>query len=125
MVGDPDIWKQALLTWTALQEELQSSQQRGHKRRREEDEQEGLTVADESTHTLTSSTHLLKKTNEMDKESRQHTPSFRVSCRCSGVIARSYTSQVCVCMQFEYFSKYSGICSVCVVQFNSKKLNLI
>ncbi|XP_077095649.1 U6 snRNA (guanine-N(2))-methyltransferase THUMPD2 isoform X3 [Siphateles boraxobius] len=93
VVGDPDIWKQALLTWTALQKELQSSQQRGYKRRREEDEEERLTVADESTHTLTSSTHLLNKTSEMDKESYQHTPSFRVSCRCSGVIARSYTAQ--------------------------------
>ncbi|ROJ78871.1 THUMP domain-containing protein 2 [Anabarilius grahami] len=83
VVGDPDIWKQTLLTWTALQEELQCSQQRGHKRRREDDEEESLTVADESTHTLTSSTHLL----------HEQTPSFRVSCRCSGVIARSYTSQ--------------------------------
>lgn len=87
VVGDPDIWKQTLLTWTALQEELQCSQQRGLKRRREEDEEESLTVAYESTHTLTSSTHLL----------HEQTPSFRVSCRCSGVIARSYTSQVCVC----------------------------
>ncbi|XP_067223823.1 THUMP domain-containing protein 2 [Chanodichthys erythropterus] len=96
VVGDPDIWKQTLLTWTALQEELQGSQQRGHKRRREEeeeDEEESLTVADESTHTLTSSTHLLKRQNETNKESREQTPSFRVSCRCSGVIARSYTSQ--------------------------------
>lgn len=96
VVGDPDIWKQTFLTWTALQEELQSSQKRGYKRRREEDEEERLT-ADESTHTLTSSTHLLQKTSEMDKESRHHTPSFRVSCRCSGAIARSYTAQVCVC----------------------------
>ncbi|XP_056120310.1 THUMP domain-containing protein 2 [Rhinichthys klamathensis goyatoka] len=93
VVGDPDIWKQTLLTWTALQEELHSSQQRGNKRRREEDEEERLIVADESTHTLTSSTHLFKKTSEMDKESHQHTSSFRVSCRCSGVIARSYTAQ--------------------------------
>lgn len=92
VVGDPDIWKQTFLTWTALQEELQSSQKRGYKRRREEDEEERLT-ADESTHTLTSSTHLLQKTSEMDKESRHHTPSFRVSCRCSGAIARSYTAQ--------------------------------
>lgn len=109
-MGDLDIWKQTLLTWTALQEELQCSQQRGHKRRREEDEEESLTVADESTHTLTSSTDLLKRQNEINKESHEQTPSFRVSCRCSGVIARSYTSQVCV--QFLYFSKYSGLCSV-------------
>lgn len=104
VVGDPDIWKQTLLTWTTLQEELQGSQQRGHKRRREEeDEEESLTVADESTHTLTSSTHLLKRQNETNKESREQTPSFRVSCRCSGVIARSYTSQVCVCAIFILF----------------------
>uniref|UniRef100_A0A8C1I1K4 THUMP domain containing 2 n=1 Tax=Cyprinus carpio carpio TaxID=630221 RepID=A0A8C1I1K4_CYPCA len=64
VVGDPDIWRQTFLTWTALQQELQCSQQRGQKRKRE-DEEESL-----------------------------HTPSFRVSCRCSGVIARSYTSQV-------------------------------
>jgi len=102
VVGDPDLWKQTLLTWTGLQEELHYSQQRGYKRRREEDEEERLTIADESTHTLTLSTHLFKKTSEMYKESHQHTPSFRVSCRCSGVIARSYTAQVCmcVCMQF-------------------------
>ncbi|XP_016319077.1 THUMP domain-containing protein 2 isoform X1 [Sinocyclocheilus anshuiensis] len=63
VVGDPDIWRQTFLTWTALQQELQCSQQHGQKRKRE-DEEESL-----------------------------HTPSFRVSCRCSGVIARSYTSQ--------------------------------
>ncbi|KAK2878796.1 hypothetical protein Q8A67_019587 [Cirrhinus molitorella] len=61
VVGDPDIWKQTFQTWTALQQELQ---QRGQKRKREEDEDNDL-----------------------------HTPSFRVSCRCSGVIAHSYTSQ--------------------------------
>lgn len=122
MVGDPDIWKQAFLTWTALQEELQSSQQRGHKRRREEDEEESLTVADESTHTLTSSTHLLKKTNEMDKESRQHTPSFRVSCRCSGVIARSYTSQVCVYAILIFFKiQWHVFCMCSAVQLKKSK----
>uniref|UniRef100_A0A8C1XLB9 Uncharacterized protein n=1 Tax=Cyprinus carpio TaxID=7962 RepID=A0A8C1XLB9_CYPCA len=46
-------------------QELQCIQQRGQKRKREEDEEDSL-----------------------------HTPSFRVSCRCSGVIARSHTSQV-------------------------------
>ncbi|KAL1257837.1 hypothetical protein QQF64_011081 [Cirrhinus molitorella] len=61
VVGDPDIWKQSFQTWTAIQQELQ---QRGQKRKREEDEDNDL-----------------------------HTPSFRVSCRCSGVIAHSYTSQ--------------------------------
>ncbi|XP_043118275.1 THUMP domain-containing protein 2 [Puntigrus tetrazona] len=63
VVGDPDIWRQSFLTWKALQQELQCSQERGQKRKRE-DEEESL-----------------------------YTPSFRVSCRCSGVIARFYTSQ--------------------------------
>ncbi|XP_067310689.1 THUMP domain-containing protein 2 [Pseudorasbora parva] len=96
VVGAPEIWKQTLLIWKDLQEELQCSQQRGHKRRRKdedvEEEEESLTVADESTHSLTSSSHLTKRQHEVDK-SCQHTPSFRVCCRCSGVIARSYTSQ--------------------------------
>ncbi|XP_073683542.1 THUMP domain-containing protein 2-like [Garra rufa] len=61
VLGAPDIWKQKFQTWTALQQELE---QRGQKRKREEEEEDGL-----------------------------HTPSFRVSCRCNGVIARSYTSQ--------------------------------
>ncbi|RXN29792.1 mitogen-activated kinase kinase kinase kinase 3 isoform X3 [Labeo rohita] len=63
VVGDPDIWRQTFLTWTSLQQELQCCQQRGQKRKRE------------------------------DEEDSLHAPSFRVSCRCSGVIARSYTSQ--------------------------------
>ncbi|XP_050988624.1 THUMP domain-containing protein 2 [Labeo rohita] len=63
VVGDPDIWRQTFLTWTSLQQELQCCQERGQKRKRE------------------------------DEEDSLHAPSFRVSCRCSGVIARSYTSQ--------------------------------
>lgn len=88
IVGDVDTWKQNLLTWTALQDELQDRQQRGQKRKREEDEH--VHVEPTSTNSLTFNTQLGKDP-----------PSFRVSCRCSGVIARSYTSQVFV--HFMYF----------------------
>lgn len=95
-MGDPDIWKQTLLSWMALQEELECRRHQGHKRKREEDEEEeeSVTGADGSTHTVSSSTHLIERQKEVGKDSRQHTPSFRVSCRCSGVIARSNNSQV-------------------------------
>ncbi|XP_051578700.1 THUMP domain-containing protein 2 isoform X1 [Myxocyprinus asiaticus] len=86
IVGDPDIWRQTFLTWRALQTELQYNQQRGQKRKRKED-------GEESLDTLSSSRHL-DGHNEMGKELDQHPKSFRVSCRCSGVIARSYTTQI-------------------------------
>ncbi|KAF5904196.1 mitogen-activated protein kinase kinase kinase kinase 3 isoform X2, partial [Clarias magur] len=64
IVGNPDLWSSALSTWLSLQVELNCSGGRGQKRKREEEEEESL----------------------------KH-PSFRVSCRCSGAIARSYNSQ--------------------------------
>ncbi|XP_053365246.1 THUMP domain-containing protein 2 isoform X3 [Clarias gariepinus] len=63
IVGNPDLWSRTLSTWFSLQAELNCSEGRGQKRKREEEE-----------------------------ESVKH-PSFRVSCRCSGAIARSYNSQ--------------------------------
>nr|XP_021328844.1 THUMP domain-containing protein 2 isoform X2 [Danio rerio] len=93
VVGDPDIWKQTLLSWTAFQEELECRRDQGHKRKREEDEEESVTEADGSTHTVSSNTHLLEKQKEVGKESHLQTLSFRVSCRCSGVIARSDNPQ--------------------------------
>ncbi|KAB5561964.1 hypothetical protein PHYPO_G00012520 [Pangasianodon hypophthalmus] len=63
IVGNPDVWSGALSTWSSLQAELNSSGGRGQKRKREEEE-ESL-----------------------------NRPTFRVSCRCSGAIARSYNSQ--------------------------------
>ncbi|XP_057200244.1 THUMP domain-containing protein 2 [Triplophysa rosa] len=80
IVGDADTWKRNVLTWTTLQGELQDRHQRGQKRQREEDEI--LNVDATSTNSLNSNIHLGKDP-----------PSFRVSCRCSGIIARSYTSQ--------------------------------
>ncbi|KAF4084431.1 hypothetical protein AMELA_G00128590 [Ameiurus melas] len=63
IVGSPDVWSGALSTWSSLRAELSRSGGRGQKRKREEEE-------DGSKH-----------------------PTFRVSCRCSGAIARSYNSQ--------------------------------
>ncbi|XP_053538828.1 THUMP domain-containing protein 2 [Ictalurus punctatus] len=63
IVGSPDVWNGALSTWSSLQAELNGSGGRGQKRKREEEE-DGL-----------------------------KRPTFRVSCRCSGAIARSYNSQ--------------------------------
>ncbi|XP_060789343.1 THUMP domain-containing protein 2 [Neoarius graeffei] len=62
IVGNPDVWRGTLSTWSRLQAELSGSGGRGQKRKREEEES-------------------LKS------------PTFRVSCRCSGAIARSYNSQ--------------------------------
>ncbi|XP_047677926.1 THUMP domain-containing protein 2 isoform X2 [Tachysurus fulvidraco] len=64
IVGNPEEWSGTVSTWTLLQAELNGSGGRGQKRKREEEE-----------------------------ESLNH-PTFRVSCRCSGIIARSYNSQV-------------------------------
>ncbi|XP_026999517.2 THUMP domain-containing protein 2 isoform X1 [Tachysurus fulvidraco] len=63
IVGNPEEWSGTVSTWTLLQAELNGSGGRGQKRKREEEE-----------------------------ESLNH-PTFRVSCRCSGIIARSYNSQ--------------------------------
>ncbi|XP_056332978.1 THUMP domain-containing protein 2 [Danio aesculapii] len=95
VVGDPDIWKQTLLSWTALQEELDCRRHQGHKRKREEDEEEeeSVTEADGSTQTVSSSIHLDERQKDVGTDSHQHITSFRVSCRCSGVIARSNNSQ--------------------------------
>lgn len=81
IVGDADTWKQNILTWTTLQGELQDKQQHGQKRKRDDDD--SLNVDATSTNPLSSNIQFGKDQ-----------PSFRVSCRCSGVIARSYTSQV-------------------------------
>lgn len=91
VVGDADMWKQNVLTWTTLQGELQDRQQRGQKRKREEDEI--LNVDAASTNSMNSIQLVMDP------------PSFRVSCRCSGIIARSYTSQVCV-WAFNVFLKW-------------------
>ncbi|GAA6099487.1 THUMP domain-containing protein 2 isoform X1 [Tachysurus ichikawai] len=63
IVGNPEEWSGTVSTWTLLQAELNGSGGRGQKRKREEEE-ESL-----------------------------NRPTFRVSCRCSGIIARSYNSQ--------------------------------
>ncbi|XP_055028019.2 THUMP domain-containing protein 2 isoform X1 [Misgurnus anguillicaudatus] len=86
IVGDANIWKQSLLLWKALQTELQDRQQHGQKRKREREEDDSLNAVANSTHSLSSNTQLGKELN-------QQSISFRVSCRCSGVIARCYTSQ--------------------------------
>ncbi|KAF7704776.1 THUMP domain-containing protein 2 isoform X1 [Silurus meridionalis] len=63
IVGNPDLWSAVMSSWSSLQAELNECPGRGQKRRRDE-----------------------------DKESL-NPPTFRVSCRCSGVNARSYNSQ--------------------------------
>ncbi|XP_065101155.2 THUMP domain-containing protein 2 isoform X2 [Paramisgurnus dabryanus] len=89
IVGDANIWKQSLLMWKALQTELQDGQQHGQKRKREEDD---------SLNAVASSMHSLSSNTQLGKELNQHSITFRVSCRCSGVIARSYTSQRLSCI---------------------------
>uniref|UniRef100_A0A8B9L571 THUMP domain containing 2 n=1 Tax=Astyanax mexicanus TaxID=7994 RepID=A0A8B9L571_ASTMX len=70
IVGNRDVWSHTLSTWTSLQAELNGPQGRGQKRKRDEGEKE-----------------------ENSSESGQSRPTFRVSCRCSGAIARCYNSQ--------------------------------
>lgn len=77
IVGNPDVWDCTLSTWAALQSELGAPSGRGKKRKREEAERE------EETNTI----------READRGAGQNQPTFRVSCRCSGVIARQFNSQ--------------------------------
>uniref|UniRef100_A0A8B9KZR0 THUMP domain containing 2 n=1 Tax=Astyanax mexicanus TaxID=7994 RepID=A0A8B9KZR0_ASTMX len=54
---------------------------------------------------------------ENSSESGQSRPTFRVSCRCSGAIARCYNSQVCVTIQINlhiYFTNLSRIIGVAI-----------
>ncbi|TRY94089.1 hypothetical protein DNTS_027318 [Danionella cerebrum] len=88
VMGDPETWKQTFSTWTGLQKELNSQK----KRKREEEE--SVIVDDVLTKPFSSNTHVEMRDCEIGKESQHRSPSFRVSCRCSGVIARSYSSQV-------------------------------
>ncbi|KAI4887174.1 hypothetical protein NFI96_021283 [Prochilodus magdalenae] len=83
IVGNPDIWSQALSTWAALQAELNDSQGRGQKRKREEEEDK-----DEDNERKES----MEEKGESWGSSLKH-PTFRVSCRCSGAVARCCNSQ--------------------------------
>uniref|UniRef100_A0A3B4EC68 Ribosomal RNA large subunit methyltransferase K/L-like methyltransferase domain-containing protein n=1 Tax=Pygocentrus nattereri TaxID=42514 RepID=A0A3B4EC68_PYGNA len=80
IVGNPDVWRQALSTWAALQAELNGSHGRGQKRKREEEEDD---------------VNGIKESVESEDACGlgQNRPTFRVSCRCSGAIARCCNSQ--------------------------------
>ncbi|XP_072546162.1 THUMP domain-containing protein 2 isoform X2 [Salminus brasiliensis] len=78
IVGSPDVWSHALSTWAALQAELDSTLGRGQKRKREEQEEEEVKE---------------ERRSETGSVSSLTRPTFRVSCRCSGAIARCYNSQ--------------------------------
>ncbi|XP_036450057.1 THUMP domain-containing protein 2 [Colossoma macropomum] len=82
IVGNPDVWSQALSTWAALRAGLNSSWGRGQKRKREEEEGKNEENG---------------RKESVEKEDScglgQNRPTFRVSCRCSGAVARCCNSQ--------------------------------
>ncbi|XP_066538360.1 THUMP domain-containing protein 2 [Hoplias malabaricus] len=81
IVGSPDVWSHALCTWSAFQAELKVSEGRGQKRKRDEEEKEEENRRNE-----------IVESGQLGGLCQDH-PTFRVSCRCSGAIARYYNSQ--------------------------------
>ncbi|XP_028845482.1 THUMP domain-containing protein 2 [Denticeps clupeoides] len=76
VLADPDMWTNALRTWSQLKAELEDAKGQGQKRKREEGEKCGKT-GEESARA----------------PSGLEPPTFRVSCRCSGAVARRLGSQ--------------------------------
>ena len=88
IVGDPEVWEGALCTWSRLKTRLTGIKMT-RKRKREEEE-----------HTEAQGGHSLDTQSDasgLQTDSEQQKPTFRVSCRSSGALARRFSPQVCLC----------------------------
>ncbi|XP_012675340.2 THUMP domain-containing protein 2 [Clupea harengus] len=84
IVGDPEVWEGALCTWSRLKTRLTGIKMT-RKRKREEEE-----------HTEAQGGHsrdIQSDTSGLQTDSEQQKPTFRVSCRSSGALARRFSPQ--------------------------------
>ncbi|XP_035388512.1 THUMP domain-containing protein 2 isoform X1 [Electrophorus electricus] len=103
IVGDPDNWRHALFTWNLLQVEIRHAQARSLKRKRDVEEDKGEGGVSCAAGSERAHTHLGTPEGTHDAPAHRHqgggnvpaqaAPTFRISCRCSGAVARHYSSQ--------------------------------
>ncbi|KAG5266600.1 hypothetical protein AALO_G00233940 [Alosa alosa] len=90
IVGDSEVWKGALCTWSRLRARL-TDVKTTRKRKREEGQDE-----EEDKHTETQPSHprdTQSGVSEPQTDSEQPKTTFRVSCRSSGVVAKRFSPQ--------------------------------
>ncbi|XP_062375652.1 THUMP domain-containing protein 2 [Sardina pilchardus] len=92
VVGDSEVWKGALGTWSRLRARLTGAKTT-RKRKREEGQDE---EEEEDKHTETQPSHprdTQSGVSEPQTDSEQPRTTFRVSCRSSGVVAKRFSPQ--------------------------------
>lgn len=92
VLRDPEVWERALHTWSRLKASLNNKKTR--KRKREEEQNE-----EEEKHPETKGAHprdTQRDVCQLQTHPEQPKPTFRVSCRSSGVLTKRFSPQVCL-----------------------------